>query len=167
MAFIPINPEILKVGDPITKDLLDLIKNNFDNHEQRLNQNETTGGSVFILNSAFNLSGLDDQVIFYFKAIQDFSVADFRGQLFDKHSVNSGILSIDLQKASNTNNSNFNSILTTPVSFDFSSDASYPEKIATINPSLASFEAGDVLRLRVLSTPANFGEKILLAIGAE
>lgn len=169
MAFTPIDTDTIKVGDPITKELLDKIKANFDDLDARLNQSETTGGSVFILNDFASLAGLDalEPYIFYCIAPQDFSITEFRAQIFNKGSVSSGVLGLDLQKATDTNSANFNSVLTSNLSFNFATDASYSEKVATINSSASNIIAGDVLRIEVTSTPANFGGKILLYVGGE
>lgn len=169
MAFTSIDSNAIKVGDPITKELLDTIKANFDDHETRINQNETTGGSVFIFNGAIHLANFDSSRpdVFYYKANQDFIVTDFRGQIFNKGSVSSGTLSIDLEKATDTNNANFNSILTSTISFNFASDSSYSEKVAVINSSISSITTGEVLRIKVSSIPSGFNDKILVSIGGE
>lgn len=168
MAFVTIDTSQINVGDPITKELLDKIKNNEDDHESRINQLETSGGSIFILNEAFCLAGIDSGStdIFYYKATQDMSISDFRVQIFAKGSVSSGTLSFDLEKATNTNNANFNSILDSDLSFNFASDADYLEKTADISSS-NDVDAGEVIRIKVTSTPTNFGGKVLIVIGAE
>lgn len=170
MAFISLPWNILKVGDSLRKEIFNMIKNNFDDHEQRLNQSETTGGTVFILDREFNLAGINlslDPIIFYYKATQDFSLTEFRAQIFSKGLITTGTLAVDLQKSIDTNNANFNSVLTGDVTFNYATDAAYVEKIGTINPSLDAVSAGDVIRIEVKSIPARFGGKILINIGGE
>jgi hypothetical protein len=99
--------------------------------------------------------------------VTNFSVNDFRIQLFSKLGVSSGSLTLELEKSSDTNNLNFSSILTTPVTFNFASDSDYSEKTATINSSLNDILLGDVLRVRVTNIPAGFYGKILISIGAQ
>lgn len=166
MAFLVIDPNTIKVGDPITKELLDLVKNNFDNHEFRLNQFETTGGQVFILNSAFHLGNLNtnDPFIFYYKATQDFDLTDFRAQIFNKNGITSGTLGFDLQKSVDTNYANFNTVLTADLNFNFATDANYAEKTASFSPS-STVQVGDVLRIEVTSMPLGFKDKILIYLG--
>jgi hypothetical protein len=169
MSYLEIDDNIIKVGDPITKELLDLIKTNFADHETRIAANETTGGSVFILDSAIHLANFnpDSPDVFYYKAIQDFDVAEFRAQLFNKGSIAAGTLALDLQKSVDTNDSNFNSILSGSLQFDFSTDASYSEKVATIDTSVNSINAGEVLRIVVVGMPPGFKDKILVNIEGE
>lgn len=169
MAFTSIDANTIKVGDPITKELLDLVKSNFDDHETRINNNETTGGTVFVFNGFVQLAGLDanDPHVIYVKALQNFVVTDFRAQIFDKGSVVAGNLTFDLQKATNTNNANFNTILNTDLSFNFAVDASYLEKNASLNATLTSILTGEVLRVKVESTPTDFGGKVLISISGE
>lgn len=169
MAFNPIDSNILKVGDPITKDLLDVIKANFDDHELRIQSLSTSGGTVFIFNgdvSFINYNAAEPD-IFYYKARQDFAVNDFRAQLFTKGSVTTGTLSLVLEKSPDTNNANFTTILSTNISFNFAVDANYSEKIAIINSSLNDIITGEILRVRVVSKPAAFNGKIMLSIGAQ
>lgn len=169
MSYADIDINTIKVGDPITKELLDLIRANFIDHESRLNQSETTGGSVFILDSAIHLANFsaDRPDVFYYKATQDFDISEFRVQIFDKGTIVSGILALDLQKSVDTNNANFNSVLSANLQFDFSTDASYSEKVGTINSSVSQVTPGEVIRIVVTGLPTGFKDKILVVIGGE
>lgn len=169
MSYSPIDPLTIKVGDPITKDLLDKINANFESHETRLNASETTGGSVFIFNGDISFANFNaaDPNVFYYKAATDFSISEVRGQIFNKGSITSGSLTLDVQKSTDTNDSGFNTILTSQLTFNFASDANYSEHIASINAGVSAFTAGMVLRVKVTAVPAGFSGKILLSIGAE
>jgi hypothetical protein len=169
MAFTPIDSNKIKVGDPVTKELWDQLKANLDDHELRIQSLSTTGGTVFIFNGDVSFINYDsnNSDIFYYKARQDFSVNDFRTQLFTKSGLSTGTLTLRLEKSVDTNNVNFVNILNTDVSFDFAVDANYSEKIAVINTALNDILTGEVLRVRVISKPAGFTEKILMSIGAQ
>jgi hypothetical protein len=169
MAFVAIDSDTIKVGDPITKELFDLIKSNFDNVDLRITSLATSGGTVFIFNGDIDFVGFSSSEpdIFYYKARQDFSINDFRAQLFDKQGVASGNLVLDLQKASDTDDANFASILTASLSFDFASDAAYSEKVATIDSALNDILTDEVLRVKVTGLPTGYYGKILLSIGAQ
>lgn len=169
MAFLPIDTNTIKVGDPITKDLWDLLKSNFDDHESRLNSLATSTVSISVLDGDVDFVGYSslDPNIFHYKVRQDFSIDDFRVQLFTKQGITSGTLSFDLQKSINTNNSNFASILSGAFSFNFASDADYSEKVATLNASLNSVTVGNVLRVVVTNVPFGFNGKILMNIGGQ
>lgn len=169
MAFVAIDSNTIKVGDPITKELWDLIKSNFDNLDLRVNSLATSGGTIFIFNGDIDFVGfsLTYGDIFYYKARQDFSINDFRAQLFDKQGVTSGNLVIDLQKATDTNDANFSTILTTTINFNFAVDAAYSEDVALIDSALNDILTGEVIRVKVTNIPTGYYGKILLSIGAQ
>jgi len=175
MAFNPIDINTIKVGDPITRDLWVLLKNNFDDHESRINSLATTGGTVFIFNgdvSFVNYSSLRPN-IFYYTARQDFSINDFRVRLFTKDGVSSGTFSFDLQKLNDNNlllppsDANFSSILSTQIIFNFATDTDYTEKVAAINASLNDIPTGQIIRVKITSFPAGFEGNVLMSIGAQ
>jgi hypothetical protein len=169
MAFNPIDNNTIKVGDPITKDILDLIKANFDDHESRINSLATSGGTVFIFNgdvSFINYTSTRPD-IFYYTARQDFSVNDFRARLFTKNGVSSGTLSMKLEKSNDPNDANFATILTQDISFNFATDADYTQKVGSLNASLNDITTGQILRVKITGIPSGFTGKILLSIGAQ
>lgn len=169
MAFNPIDINTIKVGDPITRDLWVLLKNNFDDHELRINSLSTTGGTVFIFNgdvSFVNYSSLRPN-IFYYTARQDFSINDFRVRLFTKGGITSGNLTLRLEKSNDPNDANFATILTTDITFNFATDADYLEKVAVINPSQNDITTGQIIRVKVIGIPSGFTGKILMSIGAQ
>jgi hypothetical protein len=92
---------------------------------------------------------------------------DFRVQLFSKQGVTTGNLTFDLQKSIDTNDSNFSTVLTSNLGFNFASDADNTEKVAAINASLNSVAVGNVLRVKVLNVPFGFNGKILVSIGGQ
>jgi hypothetical protein len=169
MAFLPIDTNTIKVGDPITKDLWDLIKTNFDDHELRINSLSTSGGSIHIFNGDIDLTWfkITSPDIFYYKAPQEFSVNDFRVQLFSKQGFVAGNLVFDLQKSIDTDDSNFSSILQTSLSFNFASDADYSQKVALIDSGVNTIPADSVLRIKITNIPTGFYGKILVKIGGQ
>jgi hypothetical protein len=172
MAFNPIDSNTIKVGDPITKDILDLIKANFDDHESRINSLATTGGTVFIFNgdvSFVNYSSLRSD-IFYYTARQDFSINDFRARLFTKDGITSGNLTFRLEKSNNPGDAgfpSFSSVLTQDISFNFATDTDYTERVGSLNASLNDITTNQILRVKIIGIPAGFTGKILLSIGAQ
>lgn len=169
MAFVPIDINTIKVGDPITKEIMDLVKYNLDDLDSRVADLALVGGSVHIFNGDIDFVGFStsDPDIFYYKATQTFSVNDLKVQLFSKQGVVSGNLVIDLQKSNDTNNANFTSILTSSLTFNFTSDADYSVKTAAINSGVNGFVNGQVLRIMVTGLPIGFYGKILLVVGAQ
>ncbi len=169
MAFLPIDINTIKVGDPITKDLWDLIKTNFDDHELRINSLATSGGSIHIFNGDVSLVGfkITEPDIFYYKAPQEFSINDFRVQLFSKQGITSGNLVIDLQKSTDTNDSNFSTVLVSPISFNFASASDYSQQVALIDSAENTIPTDTVLRVKITNIPTNFSGKILIKIGGQ
>lgn len=168
MAFIAIENNIIKVGDPITKEIMDLIKDNLDDLNTRVSGLSVSGGSIYIFNGDVSLIGYSSlhQDVFYYKAKQDFSVNEFSVQLFSKQGITSGNLVLDLQKASNTNDANFSTILTTPLSFNFSSAADYSSLSASIDSGANNITANQVLRIKITNVPTDFSGTILINVGA-
>lgn len=168
MAFVPIDIDTIEVGDPITKEIMDLIKYNLDDLDSRVSSLSVSGGSIYILNGDVSLLGYSSlkQDVFYYKAKQDFSVNEFSCQLFTKQGISSGNLVLDLEKSSDTNDVNFTSILTTTISFNFASDADYSSKSAVVDSGANSIVTGEVLRIKITGVPTGFSGKILLNIGA-
>jgi hypothetical protein len=172
LEFVPIELNTIKVGDPITRDILLLIKNNFDDHESRINSLATSGGTVFIFNgdvSFVNYSSLRSD-IFYYTARQDFSVNDFRARLFTKDGITSGNLTFRLEKSNNPGDAgfpSFSSVLTQDISFNFATDTDYTERVGSLNASLNDITTNQILRVKITGIPAGFTGKILLSIGAQ
>ena len=169
MAFTTFDSAKLKVGDPITKELWDLLKSNFDDHETRLNSIAATGTTVYVLNGDIDFVGFSALYpdIFYFKARQDFSINNFSAQLFSKQGLVSGNLVFVLEKSIDTNDANFSTVLTSNISFDFSVDADYSTKSSVIDPALNSLVTGNVLRIKCTGVPIGFSGKVLINIGAQ
>jgi hypothetical protein len=168
MAFVAIDINTIEVGDPITKEIMDLIKYNLDDLDTRVSGLSVSGGSIYILNQDYSLIGYSstEQEIFHYKAKQSFSVNEFSVQLFTKQGVTSGNLVFDLQKSVDTNDANFGTILTSSLSFDFAVDADYLLKSAAINSGSNDFVSGDVLRIKVTGVPTGFYGTVLINIGA-
>lgn len=167
--FIPIDPNKIKVGDPITKDILDAIRSSLNDLDTRVNSLATSGGTVFILNgdlSFVNYSASRSD-IFYYTARQDFSINDFRVRLFTKQGITSGALVFRLEKSNDPNNANFSTILTSDLSFNFATDADYLEKVATINSGLNSITTGQIIRIKMIGVPSGFNGNVLISIGAQ
>jgi hypothetical protein len=173
MSFIPIDASQTAVGAPITKDLMDAIRLNADDHEARIADLEFSSVGVYILNGDMSFAGFDISrpVIFHHKAKFPYTLTDFRVQLFDKQGLASGTLSFDLQKTTGVNNSdstfNSGSILTSPLSFNFATDADYAEKVAAIDGTKNSIINGGVIRIKITSIPAGFTGMILISIGGQ
>lgn len=169
MSFVSIPSNIIKVGDPITKDLMEKIKDNLDDHESRIQTLTETSVTIQVINGDVSFYGYSptEPDIFNYKARQTLSIFEFRVQLFSKQNITSGFLNLQLEKSNNTDNAGFTSILSSDLSFNFATDINYSEKVAQINANANTININQVLRIRVLSVPAGFTGKILVYIGAQ
>ena len=169
MAFVTIDPNKIKIGDPITKDLWDLLKSNLDDLDSRITSLSSASIVVSLLNGDVSFVGYSalKPVISTHKILQDFSVNDFRVQLFSKLGITTGSLTLRLEKSTNTNDANFATILTSDLVFNFATDADYTERVGSINSLLNSVTTGNVLRIKVISIPAGFNGDILISLSGQ
>jgi len=169
MAYVTIPASATDVGAPITKDLVDPVRTNLDDHEIRITSMEANAPLVYILNGDMSFSGFDinNPTIFHYKAKVSIVVTDFRIQLFTKGGISSGSLQFDIQKSTNTNDANFATILNTNLSINFATATDYTEYTGSLDGTKTTIAAGSVLRIKVLSVPAGFRGQILVSIGAQ
>jgi hypothetical protein len=166
MAFTSIDPNKIKVGDPITKDLLNIIKDSLDDLNTRVQDLVDAGVTTYVINGDVSFYGYDpaDPSIFYYKVRNLFSISDFRVQLFSKQGISTGVLSLDLQKSPNTNDATFESILNSSLNIPFSTSLDYSQHVSSIDGDKNDLQLDEVLRVKVLSLPAGFTGKILISI---
>lgn len=166
MSFVIIDSNKIKVGDPITKELWDAIKNNFDDIDTRVNNLAVSGSNVYIINEAVNFLSYknSNSDFWYYKVPVNMVITGMNVQLFSKDGISSGSFTVDLQKGTSTDNSTFNTVLTSAVTFNFAIDVSYSVKSASLDPSSSILLAGDVLRLNLSSYPAGFKGRVLFLI---
>lgn len=150
MVFVTV-PSV-SVGDSLKKELFDLYKANFDNHELRLLAQEAGGGKLSIINSDIHIgsSGLLTG-IYHYEVIQACIITECAFQLFEK--VASGTLTVDIKKNTTTNPAGFNSIMTTAPTIAMASASNYQRVSGVINTGLNSLSAGDIIRVDVTSLP--------------
>lgn len=169
MAFLTIPASATDVGAPITKDLMDKLRTNGEDHEVRISAMEANASVVYIVNGDMSFAGFDitNPNIFYYKAKTSIVITDFRVQLFTKEGISSGILAFDLQKATNTNDANFATILTGNLSINFATATDYTEYTGTLDGTKTTIALGSVLRIKVASLPSGFRGQILISVGAQ
>jgi hypothetical protein len=169
MAFLTIPSSATDVGAPITKDLMDKLRTNGEDHEVRISAMEANSSVVYIVNGDMSFAGFDisNPNIFYYKAKTSIIITDFRVQLFSKDGISSGFLSFDLQKSINTNDVNFSTILSSNLSINFASASDYSEFTATLDGLKTTIAIGSVLRIKVTELPTGFRGQVLISVGAQ
>jgi hypothetical protein len=157
MAFTSIPTSLTNVGKAVKKELIDLIKANFDDHESRISGLSLGATPIEIFNdtianasSASTITGLS-----YYRATTSFSVSIVQVAIFAKGSISSGTISIDIKKSTTGLGGTFTSILTTPPAIDFSTASDYDTATGVLNSSLQSVNQNDILRLDVIGLPSN------------
>jgi hypothetical protein len=156
MAYIPIDLSTIKVGDPIKKELLDLVRNNFEDHESRIQIIAGGSGKIALINEdayvLANASGLLTGC-FYVEVIQACIITEGSIQLFAKANATSGTLTVDVKKNTTTNPSGFNSVFSTPPTLNLAVVADYSKNAGIINPAAQALAVGDILRVDITALP--------------
>ena len=157
MAFTPIDSNTIKVGDPLKKDLFDLIKSNEDDLDSRVSALSLTANRIVVFDhtilnvtSSTTLTGLN-----FFRAISDFNLIGGIVSIFEKGSL-TGTLEIDVKKNSTPNDTGMTSVFTTRPSITYAGASDYEESSNQVfNAGVATISTGDYLRLDVTSLPSN------------
>ena len=154
MAYVPIDPDTIKVGDPITKELWDRIKNNFDDIDTRLNTAISGSGKIALMNEDILVgsNGITTTTLTY-EVIQDCIITEGAIQLFSKNGVSSGSLTIDVKKNSSTNPAGFNSVFSVQPTLNMASATDYQRSAGVIDPAAQSLAIGTILKLDIISLP--------------
>jgi len=159
MAFTTIDSATLKVGDPLTKNLLDLIKSNEDDLDSRVTAVEGSSGKVVIFNEIVinaatladggTITGLD-----LYRAESNFNLTDAKVFIFTKDGL-TGNLEMDVQLSSSADFTSSNSVFTTKPKIVYSSASDYDESANTVfNATYQSITAGQYLKLNISEVPS-------------
>lgn len=167
MAYIEIPESLTGIGKPFKKELADKIRNNFIDHEARL-QGLTLGSAPIVVfndvvvnaSSASTFTGLA-----HFRASSAFSVSLVQIGIFTKGSIVSGTVSVDIKKAA-TLAGPWVSILTSQPTINFATAVDYDTATGILDGSNQTVAQGDYLRLDVTALPSvTLGKFTLLVYG--
>lgn len=170
MAFDPISSDSIEVGDAIKKELLDKIKGNLDDHEDRINSIEEGARRVqvfkhIVLNAASSntFTGLN-----YFIAEEDFTLTSAVITIFEKGSL-TGALEVDIKKSTTDLDSpSFSSVFTTKPKITLATASNYSSSTNQVfDNNKTSINSGDKLRLDITEMPSSgvLGKFILSVYG--
>jgi hypothetical protein len=152
MAFNAINSNEIEVGDPVTADLMTKIKDNFDDHENRISDFE--GAAVIPVFNALVVMNTSDPDLTgkaYFTAPCDFTISSCYIQIFTKGTM-TGSLEIDIAKAA-TLGAAYTSIFTTKPKITMASAADYDKSTNQVFAAGQAVTAGEILRVDLTSIP--------------
>jgi len=170
MAFSSIVSGTIAVGKAIKKELFDIIKGNFDDHESRLNLVETNATKVNVLKFDFRNAASFTAMTgaFYFEADQDFTITDAYLRIFETGSL-TGDLEVDLKKSTtDLDGPSFTTIFTTKPSIDFDTASDYDASTNQVfDPGQITIQKGDFLRLDITAMPTSgvLGKFLFTAYG--
>lgn len=157
MAFTSISSLAIAVGAAIKKELWDLVKNNMDDHETRLNLVETSAQKVDVFDLDFTNSNVfsTGTGMIYFRAKSSFTLTNAFATIFEVGS-NTGFFEFDIKKSTtDLDDTSFASIFTTKPKITFATANDYDE---TTNQVFDAGEIdivdGDYLRLDITQMPS-------------
>lgn len=156
MTFISIDPATIQVGKAIKKELFDLIKGNFDDHETRLQGLSGTSGLAPLINETVYVGSNATPLltgIYYLEIIQQCVATSLAIQIFEKAPASIGQLKIDVRKNTSTNPAGFVSIMTTQPLIDMTTDSDFVRKTGIIDTSKQLLSVGTIVRIDITSLP--------------
>jgi len=168
MAFITIPSSLFAVGKAVVKNLFQLSKDNFDNHETRIASVEAVANKVIFWNgTVLGASFFSTASGVSFHRVQAaIDVTDAKITIFELGGVSSGTLEVDIQKSTSLDFTSSVSIFTTKPSIDFSTASDHDESInAVLDVSALTLAEGDYLRIDVTSKPGSVGKFFFYLIG--
>lgn len=156
MAFNPISSLAIAVGKAIKAELWSLVKNNFDDHETRINSIETTSTKIPIIKFyALNASSFSTATgLYYWESNDNFTITSAYVQIFEKGTL-AGTFEIDIKKSTtNLDDPSFTSIFTTKPSIAFASASDYDKSTNQVfDASKINIVSGNYLRFDITQMP--------------
>lgn len=165
MAYSTLNPK--NVGDAIKKDDWDALRENGEDHESRITATESSISKVVVFDSEVSTPSSAQSLtgITHFRAIQAFTVTAVQVEIFEKGSITSGVLSLDVKKNTTPDDTGMVSITTTEASIDFSTASDYAVDLADLDITQQDIAVDEVLRVDITSKPASLGRFRVLIYG--
>lgn len=166
MAYIAFTDSEIEVSKAIKQELFQKMKDNFQDHEDRLVLTLQNASKIEVLNADVRIGSYASGVtgIIYHEALQDMTLVECAIQIFDKNGISAGILSIDVKKNSTPNNVGMATVFTTAPSINFATALDYARDTATFNLNQTVVK-GEILRLDIISLPVGIGSFRIILIG--
>lgn len=164
MSYTTIPTSMIQVGKAVKKELLDLIKSDLDDHETRLNALSVGSGPVILFNEdIYNVSStLTTTGVLYYKATANFNLTKAQIQIYTKDGISSGLLEVDLKKAT-TLGGTYTSIFTTKPSVNYATASTYAIGEGTFNAGQA-VNQDNIIRLDITNIPSGYITKFRLMV---
>jgi len=168
--FTAISALAITVGSAIKKELWDIIRVNFNNHETRLNAVESVLKKVpfikFDLRNSASFSAATG--LYYYESDDTFTITNVYLRIFEVGAL-TGNFEIDIKKSvTDLDGVSFVSVFTTKPSVNLSTASDYDGSINQVfDVGQINVAVGDFLRLDITSMPANgiMGKAMITAYG--
>lgn len=153
MPFTTIPSSSILVSKAVKKELMDLIKNNLDDHEIRLNALSAGSGPVVVFDQDFlNIStALDLSNVFSWKATDNCNITKGQIQIYTKDGITTGSLTLDIKKSS-TLGGTYTSVFTTKPTINYATATTYQSDDGVFNAGQAVLQ-DEYLRFSFSSVP--------------
>jgi len=131
----------------------------------------TTAGGASSLIEVFNTTILNSTGatsltgVAYFKAPSAFTINKVVLQIFEKGSISSGSLTLDLKKNTTPNDVGMTSIFSVLPTINFATASDYATSSGTLNGAVATLADGNWIRLDLTSIPAGLGKIFVQVYG--
>jgi hypothetical protein len=156
MAFSSISSLAIAVGAAIKAELWGKVKNNFDDHETRINNIETVSNKIPIIKFyTLNASSFSTATgLYYWESNDNFTITNAYVQIFEKGSL-TGTFQVDILKSTtNLDGASFSTIFTTKPSINYSTASDYAKSTNQVfDPTKISIVSGNYLRFDITQTP--------------
>lgn len=174
MAFVTIPTSLIEVGKALKKELFDLIKDNFDDHESRINSIELGANKVEVFNFEVigfinNYTIAELEQIGTHRAPSDFTLTDVTITLLNRDSdvasSSAGVLSIDVEKSTD-DGATWSSVLSgLPEIADGVSATGSTSGVVGFVTGGDEIEQNDLLRVNVASKKDTQGSFLITVYG--
>jgi len=169
MAFVSIPTALIQVGKAIKKSLWQYTKDNFDDLDSRLSAVEVAAvfteiidETIYSATTASTLTG-----VYFYKVKQNTRITKVQIQIYDKGSIVTGSLTVDVKKNNTLNPVGFASILTTLPTIDFAVDADYASNDGVISSVLNDLVTDEFIRVDVTALPSTPLSKFRVIVTGE
>lgn len=171
MAFSAISSLAIAVGSAIKKELWDKVKDNFDDHETRIDNLETVATKVPVIKFyCLNASSFSNATgLHYYESDTNFTITNAFVRIFEKGSL-TGFFEVDIKKSTtNLDSTSFISIFTTKPKITFASASDYDASTNQVFDSgQIAVAVGDFIRFDITQAPTSgVMSKFLLTVYGE
>lgn len=171
MAFSTISSLAIAVGSAIKAELWGKVKDNFDDHESRINAIESTTSKIpiikfMVLNGSEFSTGTG---LYYWESNDNFTITSAYVQIFEKGSL-SGTFEVDIKKSTtDLDGASFSTIFTTKPSITFASVSDYAKSTNQVfDPTKINIVSGNYLRFDITQMPTtSVMSKFLITVYGE